>query len=37
MSFAVTALRFPGIRLRDPDCVAKTFPGFFAVLDAVTP
>ena len=37
MSFAVAALRAPGIRLRDPECVAKTFPGFFAVLDAVTP
>jgi 3-phosphoshikimate 1-carboxyvinyltransferase len=37
MSFAVAALRSPGIRLRDPGCVAKTFPGFFDVLDAVTP
>ncbi|HEX5991233.1 MAG TPA: 3-phosphoshikimate 1-carboxyvinyltransferase [Thermomicrobiales bacterium] len=37
MSFAVTALRVPGIRLRDPGCVAKTFPEFFDLLDAVTP
>jgi 3-phosphoshikimate 1-carboxyvinyltransferase len=37
MSFAVAALRAPGIRLRDPGCVAKTFPAFFDVLDAVTP
>jgi 3-phosphoshikimate 1-carboxyvinyltransferase len=37
MSFAIAALRAPGIRLRDPGCVAKTFPGFFDVLDAVTP
>jgi 3-phosphoshikimate 1-carboxyvinyltransferase len=37
MSFAVTALRAPGVRLRDPGCVAKTFPAFFATLDAVTP
>lgn len=37
MSFAIAALRAPGIRLRDPGCVAKTFPEFFAVLDAVTP
>jgi 3-phosphoshikimate 1-carboxyvinyltransferase len=37
MSFAVAALRAPGIRLRDPGCVAKTFPRFFDVLDAVTP
>jgi 3-phosphoshikimate 1-carboxyvinyltransferase len=37
MSFAVAALRAPGIRLLDPGCVAKTFPRFFDVLDAVTP
>jgi 3-phosphoshikimate 1-carboxyvinyltransferase len=37
MSFSVAALRAPGIRLQDPGCVAKTFPGFFDVLDAVTP
>ncbi|HEU0116891.1 MAG TPA: 3-phosphoshikimate 1-carboxyvinyltransferase, partial [Thermomicrobiales bacterium] len=35
MSFAVAALRFPGIRLRDPGCVAKTFPDFFERLDAI--
>jgi 3-phosphoshikimate 1-carboxyvinyltransferase len=28
MSFAVTALRVPGISLDDPGCVRKTFPGF---------
>lgn len=37
MSFAVAALRSPGITLLDPGCVAKTFPGFFDVLNAVTP
>ena len=37
MSFAVAALRAPGIQLLDPGCVAKTFPRFFDVLDAVTP
>ena len=37
MSFAVAALRTPGIRLLDPGCVAKTFPAFFDVLDTVTP
>ena len=37
MSFAVAALRAPGLRLLDPGCVAKTFPGFFDVLDASTP
>ncbi len=37
MSFGVAALRAPGIRLCDPGCVAKTFPNFFDLLDAVTP
>jgi 3-phosphoshikimate 1-carboxyvinyltransferase len=32
MSFAVTGLRAPGIRIVDPSCVAKTFPTFFDVL-----
>ena len=36
MSFAITALRVPGIRLRDPGCVAKTFPDFFDRLGALT-
>jgi 3-phosphoshikimate 1-carboxyvinyltransferase len=30
MSFAITALRTPGFRLRNPDSIAKTFPEFFA-------
>jgi 3-phosphoshikimate 1-carboxyvinyltransferase len=29
MSFAVTGLRAPGVRILDPSCVAKTFPHFF--------
>jgi 3-phosphoshikimate 1-carboxyvinyltransferase len=29
MSFAVTALRSPGIAIADPACVGKTFPDFF--------
>ena len=32
MSFAVTGLRAPGIRIANPGCVAKTFPEFFDVL-----
>ncbi|HKW95201.1 MAG TPA: 3-phosphoshikimate 1-carboxyvinyltransferase [Methylomirabilota bacterium] len=32
MSFAVTGLRAPGIRIVDPGCVSKTFPEFFDVL-----
>ena len=29
MSFAVTGLRVPGVRIKDPGCVSKTFPDFF--------
>ena len=36
MSFAVTGLRAPGIVIADPDCVAKTFPGYFAALSRLT-
>ena len=35
MCFAMLALRVPGIRLRDPACVRKTFPNFFARLAAL--
>jgi 3-phosphoshikimate 1-carboxyvinyltransferase len=35
MSFAIAALRAPGIRIHDPACVAKTFPTFFQRLDEV--
>ena len=30
MSFAVAGLRIPGVVINDPECVAKTFPDFFA-------
>ncbi len=33
MSFALLGLRQPGIRIVDPGCVAKTFPGYWAVLE----
>lgn len=33
MSFAITALRSPGVRILDPGCTAKTFPDFFERLD----
>lgn len=29
MSFAIMGLRSPGIRIKDPECVGKTFPDFF--------
>jgi len=32
MSFAITGLKAPGIRIADPQCVSKTFPDYFAVL-----
>ena len=33
MSFAVLGLAVPGISIRDPDCVSKTFPGYFDSLE----
>jgi 3-phosphoshikimate 1-carboxyvinyltransferase len=33
MSFALAGLRVPGIRIADPGCVAKTFPGYWRLLD----
>ncbi|MBV8986361.1 MAG: 3-phosphoshikimate 1-carboxyvinyltransferase [Acidimicrobiia bacterium] len=35
MAFAVLGLRVPGIDIADPDCVAKTFPEFFDVLEGL--
>ncbi|NNF87653.1 MAG: 3-phosphoshikimate 1-carboxyvinyltransferase [Acidimicrobiia bacterium] len=36
MSFAVAGLRIPGVEIEDPECVAKTWPGFFAALESIT-
>jgi 3-phosphoshikimate 1-carboxyvinyltransferase len=33
MSFALIGLRVPGIGIRHPECVRKTFPGYFARLE----
>jgi 3-phosphoshikimate 1-carboxyvinyltransferase len=33
MSFAVAGLKTPGVVIRDPDCVAKSFPGFWEYLE----
>jgi 3-phosphoshikimate 1-carboxyvinyltransferase len=33
MSFAILGLAAPGMRIRNPDCVGKSFPGFWAELD----
>jgi 3-phosphoshikimate 1-carboxyvinyltransferase len=35
MSFALLGLRVAGIRIADPGCVAKTFPGYWTVLEAL--
>ena len=35
MAFALLGLRVAGIEIADPDCVAKTFPGYWQALDAV--
>ncbi len=35
MSFALLGLVTPGIEIADPGCVAKTFPGYFGVLDGL--
>jgi 3-phosphoshikimate 1-carboxyvinyltransferase len=32
MSFAVAGLRAPGVVIKNPGCVAKTFPEFFQYL-----
>ncbi len=37
MCFAVLGLSVPGMRLRDPACVRKTFPSFFQKLAAAPP
>jgi 3-phosphoshikimate 1-carboxyvinyltransferase len=34
MSFALAGLALPGVSIRDPGCVAKTWPDFFAALEA---
>ena len=35
MSFALAGLRLPGVVIRDPGCVSKTWPGFFAFLESL--
>jgi 3-phosphoshikimate 1-carboxyvinyltransferase len=36
MAFAVLGLVTPGMAIDDPECVSKTFPNFFDVLDRLT-
>jgi 3-phosphoshikimate 1-carboxyvinyltransferase len=35
MAFAVTGLVASGIRIGDPGCVTKTFPGYFGALESL--
>ncbi len=35
MSMSLMGLRVPGIRILDPECVGKTFPDFFDVLETL--
>jgi 3-phosphoshikimate 1-carboxyvinyltransferase len=37
MCFAILGLKIPGIRIRNPSCVKKTFPNFFQKLAARLP
>ena len=36
MAFAVAGLKLPGLRIKHPGCVAKTYPEFFADLKRLT-
>ena len=35
MAFALAGLRIPGVAIRDPGCVAKTWPDYFAMLESL--
>lgn len=35
MAFALAGLRLPGVEIEDPGCVAKTWPGYFAMLESL--
>lgn len=35
MSFALLGLAVPGVRIADPGCVAKTFPGYWSALEGL--
>ena len=35
MGFAITGLKLPGIKIKNPGCVAKTFPDFFTRLSTL--
>ncbi|MFP5332759.1 MAG: 3-phosphoshikimate 1-carboxyvinyltransferase [Acidimicrobiia bacterium] len=35
MAFSVAGLKIDGVRILDPECVSKTWPGYFDVLEAM--
>ena len=35
MSFSLAGLRVPGVVIRDPGCVSKTWPGYFEMFEAL--
>jgi len=35
MSFAIAGLKIPGIKIKNPECVSKSFPGFFDELQTL--
>lgn len=35
MAFALVGLRVPGVKIKDPQCVSKTFPDYFDVLNRI--
>jgi len=35
MSFALAGLKIPGVRIKNPSCVEKSFPDFFEQLEAI--
>jgi 3-phosphoshikimate 1-carboxyvinyltransferase len=35
MAFSLAGLRVPGVTIENPDCVSKTFPNFFEVLETL--
>ena len=35
MAFSLAGLRVPGIEIRDPGCVSKTWPGYFEMLETL--
>jgi 3-phosphoshikimate 1-carboxyvinyltransferase len=35
MAFALAGLRHPGVEIRDPGCVSKTWPDYFAMLESL--